>query len=245
MTYVLKAAASLPLDTLNGGGIGSVSLQDKRQGDKQRGLVEFNDTRVDYFGDKCLHELLVEQVALHSGKAAVVCGEEQLTYQQLYEKSQDLALYLQSLGVTPDSLVGLCMERSLDMVVGLLGILQAGGAYVPLDPDCPDERLAYMLQDSKTGIVLTQEKLKGKLSALMPAHTLLVAVDRQRSEIGDHVTELKAKKVRLEQAVKPHHLVYVIYTSGSTGIPKGVMVEHRNVVRLFGATNEWFHFNEN
>ena len=137
--------------------------------EKQRVLVEFNDTRVDYPRNKCIHELFIEQVALHSGKVAVVCGEEQLTYQQLYERSQDLALYLQSLGVKPDSLVGLCMERSLDMVVGLLGILQAGGAYVPLDPDYPDERLAHMLQDSQTRIVLTQEKLQGKLSTLMPA----------------------------------------------------------------------------
>src|ERR1051326_390166 len=88
-----------------------------------------------------------------------------------------------------------------------------------------------MLQDSQTGIVLTQEKLQDKLSTLMPAHTTLIAVDRQRSEIGDHVAELKAKKVQLEQAVKPHHLAYVIYTSGSTGKPKGVMVEHGNVVR--------------
>src|SRR6476646_709665 len=245
MTYIRKATTSLPLDTLDGGGVASVTLQDERYGEKQRASVKFNDTGVEYPKNKCIHELFIEQVVLHSGKVAVVCGEEQLTYQQLYERSQDLALYLQSLGVKPDSLVGLCMERSLDMVVGLLGILQAGGAYVPLDPDYPDERLAHMLQDSQTAIVLTQEKLQGKLSTLMPVDTLLVAVDRQRSEIGEHVAELKAKKIGLEQAVKPHHLAYVIYTSGSTGRPKGVMVEHGNVVRLFGATNEWFKFNQN
>jgi len=245
MTYIRKATASLPLDTLDGGGVASVTLQDERYEEKQRVSVKFNDTRVNYPENKCIHELFIEQVALHSGKVAVVCGEEQLTYQQLYERSQDLALYLQSLGVKPDCLVGLCMERSLDMVVGLLGILQAGGAYVPLDPDYPDERLAHMLQDSQTAIVLTQEKLQDKLSTLLPVGRLLVAVDRQRSEIGDHVAELKAKKIGLEQAVKPHHLAYVIYTSGSTGRPKGVMVEHGNVVRLFGATNEWFKFNEN
>ena len=112
-------------------------------------LIACNDTRADYPTDKCLHELFAEQVAIHPGKAAVVYGDEELTYQQLYEKSRDLALYLQSVGVKPDSLVGLCMERSLDMVVVLLGILQAGGAYVPLDPDYPDERLAYMLEDSQ------------------------------------------------------------------------------------------------
>ena len=183
MAYIRKATASLPLDTLDGGGVASVTLQDERYGEKQRVLAEFNDTRMDYSRNKCIHELFIEQVALHSGKIAVVCGEEQLTYQQLYERSQDLALYLQSLGVKPDSLVGLCMERSLDMVVGLLGILQAGGAYVPLDPDYPDERLAHMLQDSQTAIVLTQEKLQDKLSTLMPVDTL--AGRRGSATVGD------------------------------------------------------------
>ena len=120
-----------------------------------------------------------------------------LTYRELYARSRDLALYLQSEGVAPDRLVGLCMDRSLDMVVGLLGILQAGGAYVPLDPDYPDERLAYMLRDSRAAIVLTQEKLRDKLSAFNPADTQLVALDRQWSEIGDRVAGLKAKAVQL------------------------------------------------
>src|ERR1700739_2784081 len=245
MAYIRKATASLVLDTLDEGAVGSVSLQDERQEEKQRVLVEFNDTRMDYRSGKCIHELFIEQVERNGKKVAVGCGGEQLTYRELYESSQDLALYLQSLGVKPDSLVGLCMERSLDMVVGLLGILQAGGAYVPLDPDYPDERLAYRLHDSHAGIVVTQEKLQDKLSTLMPADTLLVAMDWQRSEICERYGELKAKQVGLEQAVKSHHLAYVIYTSGSTGTPKGVMVEHGNVVRLFGATNEWFQFNEN
>jgi amino acid adenylation domain-containing protein len=215
------------------------------QREKHQLLVDFNDTRADYPKDKCLHELFVEQVALHSGKTAVVCGDEELTYQQLYDRSKNLALYLQSQGVEPDCLVGLCMDRSLDMVVGLLGILQAGGAYVPLDPDYPDDRLAYMLRDSLAAIVLTQEKLQDKLSAVIPPDTRLIAVDRQMAEIGDCVAELKATKVPFHQRVKPHHLAYVIYTSGSTGAPKGVMVEHANVARLFSATDEWFQFNEN
>jgi amino acid adenylation domain-containing protein len=214
------------------------------EAEKRELLVGFNDPRADFPKDICLHQLFVEQVALHSGKTAVVCGDERLTYQQLYERSQNLAMYLQSQGVKPDSLVGLCMERSLDMVVSLLGTLQSGGAYVPLDPDYPDERLAYMLQDSQAAIILTQEKLQDKLSGLIPAGTRLIAVDRQCSEISDRAAELKAKKVRLQPQVKPHHLAYVIYTSGSTGAPKGVMVEHANVARLFSATDEWFRFNE-
>ena len=92
----------------------------------------------------------------------MVCGDEQLSYRQLYERSRDLALYLQSMGVKPDSLVGLCMERSLEMMVGMLGILQAGGAYVPLDPDYPDERLAYMLQDSQTAHCADTRKAAGQ-----------------------------------------------------------------------------------
>ncbi|HET8888131.1 MAG TPA: amino acid adenylation domain-containing protein, partial [Candidatus Angelobacter sp.] len=198
--------------------------------EKHQLLVGYNDTRADYPKDKCIHHLFVEQVSLHSEKTAVVCGDEQLTYAQLFERSQNLALYLQAQGVKPDSLVGICLERSLEMVVGLVGIMQAGGAYVPLDPDYPEERLAYMLQDSKAEIVLTQEKLQNKLATLVTANTRLVALDRQWPEIGEHAACLQAKNVQLQQQVEPHHLAYVIYTSGSTGQPKGVMNEHRGVV---------------
>ncbi|MBZ5509492.1 MAG: amino acid adenylation domain-containing protein, partial [Acidobacteriia bacterium] len=204
-----------------------------REEERRRISVDQNGAGADHPRDKCLHQLFTEQVALNSGKTAVVCGDEQLTYQQVHERSQKLALYLQSLGVKPDSVVGLCVERSLDMVVGVLGILQAGGAYVPMDPDYPAERLAYMLQDSQATIVLTQKHLQRKLSALKPADTQVISVDEQWTEIGDRVAELKARKVELQQSVKPHHLAYVIYTSGSTGLPKGVMVEHRSVVNLF------------
>jgi len=200
------------------------------EAEKRELLVGFNDTQADFPKDKCLHQLFVEQAARCSEKVAVVCGYEQLTYQDLYARSRDLALYLQSEGVEPDTLVGLCMERSLEMVVSLLGILQAGGAYAPLDPDYPDERLAHMLLDSRAAIVLTQEKLLGKLAALVPADTRLVALDRQWSEIDDRVAGLKAENVQLRERVQPGHLAYVIYTSGSTGRPKGVMNEHRGVV---------------
>ncbi|HET8891758.1 MAG TPA: amino acid adenylation domain-containing protein, partial [Candidatus Angelobacter sp.] len=201
--------------------------------EKQRLLVDYNGTQADYPKDKCLHELFIEQAALHGGDLALVCGDEQLTYQQLYERSQKLALYLQSMGIKPDSLVGLCMERSLDMVVGLLGILQAGGAYVPLDPSHPDDRLAHALQDSQATVVLTQKHLQEKLNALKPTLTQVIPVDEQWMEIGERVAGLKARKVDLQQSVRPNHLAYVIYTSGSTGLPKGVMVEHRSVVNLF------------
>jgi len=198
--------------------------------EKQKLLVDFNDTGAGYPDHKCLHELFIDQVARHPEKAAVIDGDEQLTYQQLFAKSQDLALYLRSQGVEPDSLVGLCMERSPDMVVGVLGILQAGGAYVPLDPDNPDERLAYMLRDSQVSVVLTQEALRDRLTSLCGDGVEVFALDQQWPAIADRAADLKAKNGRLDVGVRPHHLAYVIYTSGSTGNPKGVMVEHKSVV---------------
>ncbi|HET8889403.1 MAG TPA: amino acid adenylation domain-containing protein, partial [Candidatus Angelobacter sp.] len=200
------------------------------QAEKQRLLVEYNNTSADYPRDKCIHDFFLEQVRRNPGKTAVVFGEQELSYQELCDKSSDLALYLQCKGVKPDTLVGLCVERSLDMLVGLLGILQAGGAYVPLDPDYPDERLAYMLQDSRAAMVLTQGKLQSKLRELAAGDAELIALDHQWPEISDCVAALKAKDVQLLHQVEPHHLAYVIYTSGSTGRPRGVMVEHGSVV---------------
>ncbi|HXH41831.1 MAG TPA: amino acid adenylation domain-containing protein [Thermoanaerobaculia bacterium] len=198
--------------------------------EKRTLLADFNDTAADYPLDQCIHHLFERQAARNAAKTAVVCGEERLTYRQLSERSHDLALYLQSQGVEPDRLVGVCMERSLDMVVALFGILEAGGAYVPLDPDYPDERLAHMVRDSGAGIVLTQEALREHLATLVAADTQLIALDGQWPEISERVNVLKAASVALRQEVEPHHLAYVIYTSGSTGRPKGVMNEHRGVV---------------
>jgi len=212
------------------------------EAEKQQLLVEFNDTGMDYPTDKCIHELFAEQAAIHPDKTAVVYGKQELSYQELYEKSHDLALYLQSLGVKPDDVVGLCVERSLDMMVGILGILQAGGAYVPLDPDYPEERLAYMLKDSRTGIILTQEKLRKKLRAVITTATQLITLDGQWPEISDHIADLKARKVPLRDGVKAEHLVYVVYTSGSTGKPKGVLVEHRSVVNHAMAAAQKYTF---
>ncbi|MFC6632382.1 non-ribosomal peptide synthetase [Microbulbifer taiwanensis] len=198
-----------------------------REEEKQKLLKDYNYTRADYPREKCIHELFMEQVAVHPDRTAVVYEDESLSYQQLYEKSHALAIYLQSLGVQPDSLVGLCLERSPSMMVGILGILQAGGAYVPLDPEYPDDRLTYMLEDSHVTTVLTQEKFKWKLISLVSQDTQLIALDAQWVEITDCSANLEDQQVKLQQAVKPDHLAYVIYTSGSTGKPKGVMVGHQ------------------
>jgi amino acid adenylation domain-containing protein/thioester reductase-like protein len=198
--------------------------------EKRQLLVEYNDTRADYPQDKCIHDFFVEQVHANPGARAVVFGEQALSYQQLYDKSRDLALYLQSLGVKPDSVVGLCVERSLEMMVGIMGIVQAGAAYLPADPAYPDDRLEYMLQDSQTRIVLTQERFKNKISSLIIEDVKVVALDKQWPEISKTAAALKAKRIELRQEVKAHNLSYLIYTSGSTGKPKGVLVEHRALV---------------
>jgi polyketide synthase PksN len=188
--------------------------------EKKRVLTDFNDTWADYPTDQCLHELFAGSIARHKERVAVVSGDEQLTYEQLDTRSTELALYLQSVGVGPDRLVGVCMERSLEMVVSLVAILRAGGAYVPLDPDYPDERLTYMLQDSRPPIVLTEEKLQGRVAALMLPETQLVALDRQWPALAERVTALRANGATLEQRVQPHHLAYVIYTSGPPASPR-------------------------
>ena len=210
------------------------------EAEKQRLLVK--DAPKDYPSNKCIHELFAEQVAQGPDRIAVSCENEQLTYRELYDRSHELALHLQSLGVGPDHLVGICVEKSLDMVVGIMGILQAGGAYVPLDPDYPDSRLEHMLQDSKASIVLTQETLKAKLNPLVTGETRLLALDTQWSQIRESAAALTAAGGRLQRQVQSHHLAYVIYTSGSTGKPKGVMIEHRNFHRLFTTAQPWYHF---
>jgi non-ribosomal peptide synthetase component F len=153
-------------------------------------------------------------------------------------EESELALYLQS-EEWGRRLAGLCMDRSLDMVVCLLGVMQAGGAYVPLDFEFPDERIAYMVQDSGAAIILTQGSLQERLRALIPAGTKLVALDEQWPEIHE-----RAQGASLRSRVRPNHLAYVMYTSGSTGRPKGVMVEHRQIVAYVTAIQKKLRFEE-
>ncbi|MEH1822381.1 MAG: amino acid adenylation domain-containing protein [Nostoc sp.] len=201
---------------------------------EQQQLVQWNDTQAKYPADKCIHQLFEEQVKRTPDGVAVVFENQQLTYQQLNTRANSLAHYLKSLGVGADVLVGLCVERSIEMIVGLLGILKAGGAYVPLDPDYPTERLAYMLNDSQVRVLLTQEKL---LTTLPEHSARVVCLDKDWQDISQ---ESKDNPVTSSTT---DNLAYVIYTSGSTGQPKGTLVNHANIVRLFAATDSWYKFN--
>ncbi len=184
-------------------------------------VVEWNATAVDYPPDECVHQLFEQQVERSPDAAAVVLAEQQLTYRELNARANQLARHLRSLGVGPDVLVGLCVERSLDMVVGLLGILKAGGAYVPLDPSYPAARLAFMLQDAQAQVLLTQVRLLDRL----PAHAgRTLCLDRDWPIIATQPA------TNATTAASATNLAYVIYTSGSTGTPKGVMIEHRSLV---------------
>ncbi|MBD2559795.1 MULTISPECIES: non-ribosomal peptide synthetase [Nostoc] len=202
--------------------------------EQQQLLVEWNDTQVDYPQDKCIHQLFEEQVERSPDAIAVVFEDQHLTYRELNQRANQLAHHLQKLGVGPEILVGICIERSLLMVIGLLGILKAGGAYVPIDPAYPQERLTFFLQDCQTRILLTQDKFKQTLCS----HEIqLICLDNEWTTIAQEPSD------NTVTGIASHNLAYVIYTSGSTGKPKGVLVNHSNVVRLFAATNSWYNFN--
>ena len=196
---------------------------------RQQLLVDFNDTAMAYPQEHLLHQLFEAQVTAQPEATALVYEDHTLTYAQLNQRANQLAHYLRHVGVRPDDRVAICLERSLDMVVGLLGILKAGGAYVPLDPSYPADRLTYMLEDSAPVALLTHTVVQNRLPLLAAASdtipTLLVDADAARlAGYPDQNPDPAAL------GLTPTHLAYVIYTSGSTGQPKGVMNEHRSVV---------------
>jgi amino acid adenylation domain-containing protein len=185
---------------------------------------------------KTVHRLFEEQAQRTPEAVAVVFGEERLTYRQLNERANRLARHLGKLGVGPEVLVGLFVERSLDTVVGILAILKAGGAYVPLDPGYPRQRLEFMVKDSAAPVVVTQEDLS----------TVLPDGDFRRVRLDADWAEIERESAENpESHSTPHNLAYVIYTSGSTGKPKGVMIEHRSVANLFAATQPELGFGQN
>ncbi|WP_027250316.1 non-ribosomal peptide synthetase [Planktothrix agardhii] len=192
--------------------------------EQQQLLIEWNNTQVDYPQIKCIHTLFEEQAERTPDAIAVVFENQQLTYAELNGRANQLAHYLQKLGVKSDTLVGICVERSLEMIVGLLGILKAGGAYLPLDPEYPQERLSFMLEDSQVEVLLTQNKL---VKLLAQNQEYIVCLD------GDWQNISQANENNLNITITPNNLAYVIYTSGSTGQPKGVYCNHLGVVNLY------------
>jgi amino acid adenylation domain-containing protein len=197
--------------------------------ERHRVLVEWNATEADIPQDKCVHEPIEAQAARTPEAIAVICERERVTYAELNARANRLAHHLRSLGVRPDGRVAICVERSLEMVVGLLAILKAGGAYVPLDPGYPAERLAFMLKDSAPIAVLTHGAARAALDeglAGLPFRPPVLAVEEDAAWIQKPAADPGPAEVGLTS----RHLAYVIYTSGSTGQPKGAMNEHRGVV---------------
>ena len=191
---------------------------------------------IDNEKDSCIYKRFEAQVEQTADAVAVVYEDKQLTYRELNARANKIAHYLQALGVKPDVLVGICMERSLEMVVGLLGILKAGGAYVPLDPTYPKERLSFMLTETQVPVLLTQKPLVEQL----PQHeSRVICLDTDWDAIA---TESEENPV---SEVTPQHLAYVMYTSGSTGKPKGVQINHANVWHYIQAISEVLQVNAN
>ena len=198
-------------------------------------LVEWNETAADFGAAVCVHELIEAAAARRPEAMALLADGQELSYGELNERANQLAHYLRRQGVGPDVRVGILLERSVEMVVALLGTLKAGGAYVPLDPEYPAERLAYMLADAGIKLVLTQESVAQRpaLSSFMDRnHLELIMLDGSWSRFATESVD------NVVSGVTPSNLAYVIYTSGSTGMPKGVMVSHANVANFFSAMDE-------
>jgi amino acid adenylation domain-containing protein len=191
------------------------------ESERRQIVDEWNRTEVDYPQDRCLHQLIEDQVERAPEAVAIAFKDQQLTYRQLNERANQLAHHLQKSGVGPDTLVGICVERSLEMVVGLLAILKAGGAYVPMDPEYPQERLAFMLEDANVPVLLTQAHL---LPLLPPHQAKTIQLD------ADWPTIAAESTTSVPTDVAARHLAYMIYTSGSTGRPKGAMNTHVGIV---------------
>ena len=200
----------------------------------QTTLLQWNPIDAGFPSQRCLHQLIEAQALRAPDAIALSYAGQTLSYDELNSRANQLAHKLIELGVGPDLRVGLAVERSLEMLIGLLAILKAGGAYVPLDPAYPQERLAYMIDDSGIGLLLTQGHLLARLPVPETVHSLLLDQDRDWLE--------NYSEANPQVAMSPDNLAYVIYTSGSTGQPKGTLLAHHNVLRLFAATDRWFRF---
>ena len=193
-------------------------------------LIAWNQTATDYPQDKTIVDLFESQVEKTPDNIAVIFEAQQLSYRELNHQSNQLAYTLIEMGVQTDTLVGICVERSLEMIIGLLGILKAGGAYVPLDPEYPQERLRFMLEDSQVPVLLTQNQFKGLLPELQAEVVCLDDLEELQNPLNTNP----------ERRCRPESLSHVLFTSGSTGRPKGVMIEHSSAIALINWSTTTF-----
>ncbi|MBA3830264.1 MAG: amino acid adenylation domain-containing protein, partial [Taibaiella sp.] len=186
-------------------------------------LKTFNDTQVEYPRDKSIIDLFEAQAIKTPGAVALLYKQEELTYKELNERSNQLAHYLRSRGVKEEVLVPICIERSLEMITGILGILKAGGAYVPIDPEYPADRIKYMLKDTSAAVIVSSKAVRARLPGSHEG-VEIIEIDT----IWEEISKEPVKDLQIN--ISPYSLAYVIYTSGSTGKPKGVMIEHQAVL---------------
>ena len=183
--------------------------------------------------DSILSVRFERQASRHPTAPALTLDGASLSYGDLNARANQLAAYLRELGVGPESLVGIHLDRSFDLIVGIFAILKAGGAYLPLDLACPEDRLTFMLEDSRAKVLLTHSALVRRFASYSGT---VVCLDQEAGRIAGYSAE------NIPAVTQPHHLAYVIYTSGSTGTPKGCLVTQANVARLFTSTDAWFQF---
>lgn len=222
-TNVLKQVGGNPGDKLS-------AIDVLTETEKRTILSGFNNTLTQYPKDKTIHAIFEEQAERTPDNIAVVCDKQQLTYRELNNRSNHLARTLREKGVKHDSIVGIMMERSLEMMIAIMGILKSGGAYLPIDPEYPKDRIGYMLEDSKAPVLITQEKYKEHFE--FKGDIILT----------EALTQSEEGSVKPAEASTPKNLAYVIYTSGSTGKPKGVMIEHRAVNNFIKGITDLIEF---
>jgi len=200
--------------------------------EKEKILNKFNDTKVDYPKEKTLDDVLREQVEKTPNNIAAVYDEESITYKELDEKSNKLAEKIREQGICPDDIVGIMLYRSLEMIISIFAIIKAGGAYMPIDPDYPEDRIKYMMEDSKSKLLLTTQEISKKIEDIS-------YIDVEDKQIYER------KNVKIEKKHNSRNLAYVIYTSGSTGKPKGAMIEHYSVINRINWMQNKYPMGEN
>lgn len=234
MLKLLNEAANNPHENIG-------SLEILLPEERQKILVDWNKGS-EYIPENCISDLFEEQVKKSPKNIAVVFEKTTLTYEELNQQANKLAHLLISKGVGPEHFVALALPRSLEMMVGLLAVIKAGAAYVPVDPDYPNDRINFILNDAKPTCLLTDSKVASKLSGIENA--IKVVLDEVDTiEELEHYSDHNPVDDDRVQALSPYSPAYIIYTSGSTGVPKGVIIPHQNVIRLFEATENWFNFN--